>query len=113
MPSRHQNLIQDWLNRILPFAFHKLCIPQAPTFYGKSQPLFTFTSHFPTFYGESQPHKSLPDILREVTTFRIPQAPYADILREVLRAVNMPDILVRGLPPSSPWALLPDEPQDN
>ncbi len=75
MPSRHQNLIQDWSNRILPFAFHKLCIPQAlyadilwevttfripqaPTFYRKSQPLVTFTSHFPTFYGKSQPHKS-------------------------------------------------------
>ncbi len=25
MPSRHQNLILDWSNRILPSAFHKLC----------------------------------------------------------------------------------------
>ncbi len=43
-----------------------------------------------------------------------PVTPYADILKGVLRTVGMPDLLVRGLPPpSSPWALLPDEPQDN
>ncbi len=38
--------------------------------------------------------------------------PYADLLREVLRAVNMSGLLVRDLPPpASVWALLPDEPQ--
>ncbi len=43
-----------------------------------------------------------------------PATPYADLLREVLRTVHMPDLLVRGLPPpTSPWALLPDDPQDN
>ncbi len=43
-----------------------------------------------------------------------PATLYVDILWEVLRTVSMPDLLVRGLPPpSSPWALLPDEPQDN
>lgn len=35
-----------------------------------------------------------------------------DLLREMLRVVQMPDMLVRGLPPpTSPWALLPDGPQ--
>ena len=43
-----------------------------------------------------------------------PATPYADILKEVLRTVHMPDLMVRGLPPpSSPWELLPDDPQDN
>ncbi len=41
-----------------------------------------------------------------------PDLSYGDILKEVLRAIHMPDLLVRGLTtPVSPWALLPDEHQ--
>ncbi len=63
----------------------------------------------------SSPRRPFEDFSRDPTSIGLrPATPYADILQEFLRAVNMPDLLVRGLPPlSAPWALLPDKPQDN
>ncbi len=63
----------------------------------------------------SSPRRLYQDFPRDAPSIGSrPVTPYADILKEVLRVVHMPDLLVQGLPPpSSPWALLPDNPQDN
>ena len=63
----------------------------------------------------SSPRRTFEDFSRDPLSIGSrPSTPYADILREVLRTVHMPDLMIRGLPPpSSPWALLPDDPQDN
>ncbi len=43
-----------------------------------------------------------------------PSIAYADLLTEVLRLVNLPDLLDHGPPPSSsPWDLLNEDPQSN
>ncbi len=63
----------------------------------------------------SSPKHSFEDFSRDPPSIGSrPVTPYADILKGVLCTVHMPALLVRGLPPpSSPWALMPDEPQDN
>ncbi len=63
----------------------------------------------------SSPRRPFKDFSRDPPSIGSrPATPYADILREVLRTVHMPDLIFRGLlPPSSPWAQLPDDPQDN
>ncbi len=63
----------------------------------------------------SSPKHSFEDFTRDAPSIGLrPATPYADILTGVLCTVGVPDLLVQGLPPSSsPWALMPDEPQDN
>ena len=63
----------------------------------------------------SSPRRPFEDFSRDPPLIGTrPATPYTDILKEVPRTVHMPDLLVQGLPPpSSPWALLPDDPQDN
>ncbi len=63
----------------------------------------------------SSPRRPFKDLARDPPSIDSrPATPYADILKEVFQTVHMPDLMVWGLPPpSSPWAVLPDDPQDN
>ncbi len=66
----------------------------------------------PRDFGE--PHQaSSPKRFIDASSSK-PSISYADLLREVLRLVDLPDLLVHGPPPSaSPWDRLPDNPQSN
>ncbi len=58
-------------------------------------------------------HDTEDDAQRLTADFSTPRLPYSNLLRQVLHSLGLGHLLVEGPPPTSPWVVLPNEPQSS